>query len=65
LAINIDFNFGENKMEETLKFEFTAAQANLILAALGKLPAETSMNLILEIQKQAQPQLTVPEPEAE
>lgn len=33
------------------KFEFTEQEVNLVLAGLGKLPAEVSLKLILEIQK--------------
>jgi len=36
-------------------------KANIILSGLGKLPAEISMNLIMEIQKQANEQLKVEE----
>ncbi len=34
-------------------FEFTEQEVNLVLAGLGKLPAEASLKLILEVQKLA------------
>jgi len=42
---------------KTIKLELSIEETNLILAGLGKLPAEASMGLILEIQKQANEQL--------
>jgi len=41
----------------TLKFEFTVEQVNGILQALGKSPAEFSINPIMLIQNQASPQV--------
>ena len=40
-----------------IKFEFTIEQVNSILQALGKSPAEFSLNPILLIQNQAGPQV--------
>lgn len=40
-----------------IKFEFTIEQVNMILQALGKCPAEFSMNPIMLIQNQAGPQV--------
>jgi hypothetical protein len=44
---------------ETLNFDFsfTEQEINLILSGLGKLPAEISLKLILEIQKEASKQI--------
>lgn len=39
------------------KFEFTEQEVNLVLAGLGKLPAEASLKLILEVQKLATAQI--------
>ena len=39
------------------EFNFTEQQVNLILGGLGKLPAEQSLELILEIQKKAGEQI--------
>jgi hypothetical protein len=39
--------------EETLTFNFTLAEANIILGALGELPAKVSMGLIAKIQSEA------------
>lgn len=41
-------------MNHTLTF--TTDELNLILGALGELPAKASMNLIMNIQQQAQAQ---------
>jgi hypothetical protein len=43
------------------KFNFTENQVNLILSGLGKLPAELSLELILEIQKLAKQQINTVE----
>jgi len=40
-----------------IKFEFTIEQVNSILQALGKAPAEFSLNPIMLIQNQAGPQV--------
>lgn len=40
-----------------MKFEVTLEEANLLLAALGELPAKVSMALINKLQQQAQGQL--------
>lgn len=45
-------------MEKTLTFEFNIDQTNMILAALGRQPYDTVSLLVLEIQKQAQAQLS-------
>ncbi|MFW5724993.1 MAG: hypothetical protein ACOCX0_01005 [Bacteroidota bacterium] len=37
---------------EKLNFQFTVEETNLILTALGEMPAKKSMNLMLEIQRQ-------------
>jgi|LakMenEpi03Aug12_release.lakeMendotaPanAssembly.Ray.scaffolds.fasta_scaffold656499_3 hypothetical protein len=42
---------------KNFKFDFSEKQINLILSGLGKLPAEISFELILEIQKLAQNQI--------
>lgn len=42
--------------EETLTFNFTLAEANIILGALGELPAKVSMALIAKIQTDARDQ---------
>ena len=39
------------------KFEFTEEEANIILQALGEVPAKISMGLIANIQNQAQVQM--------
>lgn len=39
------------------EFYFNEQQVNLILNGLGKLPAEQSLELILEIQKKANEQI--------
>ncbi len=45
-------------MNHTLTF--TTDELNLILGALGELPAKASMNLIMNIQQQAQKQDQMP-----
>jgi hypothetical protein len=47
-------------MNHTLTF--TTDELNLILGALGELPAKASMSLIMNIQQQAQQQGQQPEP---
>jgi len=42
---------------KNFEFIFTEQQVNLILGGLGKLPAEQSLELILEIQKKAGEQI--------
>lgn len=42
--------------EETLNFTFTLAETNIILGALGELPAKVSMGLIAKIQTDARDQ---------
>lgn len=43
--------------KQVFKFELDQNEANLVIGALGKLPAETSMGLILKLQQQAAPQI--------
>lgn len=45
-------------MEQEIEIKLTIVQLNAILQALGKQPAEISMDLILELRKQAEPQLS-------
>ena len=48
-----------------MKFTLTdlnVDEVNLILAALGKLPLETSLNLWAKLKKQAEDQAKPPEP---
>lgn len=47
----------------TLKFEVSVEEGNLLIAALAKQPFEAVAGLITKIQQQAQPQLAPP-PEA-
>ena len=48
----------EREVEKaTIKFEFTVEEVNVILAGLGKAPAEVSMYGIQLIQQQASPQV--------
>jgi hypothetical protein len=42
-----------------MKFDFSAQEANLILASLGKMPFEVVFNLIEKIQQQAKEQENV------
>lgn len=42
---------------EKLKFEFTVEQVNLILSSLGRMPYEAVVQMITEVQKQAQEQI--------
>lgn len=42
---------------QTLKFELTVEESNLLLQALGELPAKVSTGLINKLQQQAAPQL--------
>lgn len=41
----------------TLKFEITLDEANIILASLGKQPFEAVASLVKKMQEQAQPQV--------
>ena len=43
-----------NAQEKIYTFQFTAAQANIILQALGQAPYNTAAPVIAELQKQAQ-----------
>jgi hypothetical protein len=49
----------------TLTFELTLDEANIMLAALGELPAKASMSLITKLQQQAQGQLPQAAPESD
>ena len=52
---------------ESINLDLSLDEINLVLNALGELPAKTSMGVISKIQAQAQPQVTpepVPEEEA-
>ncbi len=46
-----------NEMEQMLNFELTLNECNMILTALGELPAKNTMSLILKLQEQAKNQL--------
>jgi hypothetical protein len=45
----------------TLKFEFTIDEANLVLAALSKAPYEQVAGLIAKVREQAAPQVQPPQ----
>ena len=52
---------------ESITLDLSLDEVNIVLNALGELPAKTSMGVISKIQAQAQPQVTpepVPEEEA-
>ena len=53
---------GDDMFNLTLK---TIEEVNLVLGALGELPAKTSMNLIAEIVRQVNPQLPKEQTKAE
>jgi hypothetical protein len=44
-------------VNNVLKFELTAEEANVVLASLAKQPFEVVAGLIDKLQRQAQPQL--------
>ncbi len=44
-------------MNNVLKFELTAEEANVVMASLAKQPFEVVAGLIDKLQRQAQPQL--------
>ena len=46
---------------ESITLDLSLDEVNIVLNALGELPAKTSMAVISKIQSQAQPQVT-PEP---
>jgi hypothetical protein len=48
-----------------MNFELTLDEANIVLAALSKLPYEHSAGLIQKMQQQAQPQLPAQEQPAQ
>lgn len=47
-------------MNQTLKFEVSMEEANLLIAALAKQPFETVAGLIQKLQGQAQSQMQPP-----
>lgn len=49
----------------TLKLELTAEEVNIVMAGLGKLPAEASFNLILKLQLEFNKQREVSEANTE
>lgn len=44
-----------------MKFDLTIEEANIIMAALGKLPYEAVFQLVEKIKAQAQEQLSAPQ----
>ncbi len=48
-------------MNENIKLDLTLEEVNVVLNALGDLPAKVSMPVIQKVQEQAQPQVA-PEP---
>lgn len=48
-------------MNEHINLDLSLEQVNVILNALGELPAKVSMSVIQKVQEQAQPQV-IPEP---
>jgi len=50
-------------MGNNYTFTVTTEEINLILAALGELPAKTTMGLITNLQNQAQPKKEISEEE--
>lgn len=48
--------------EEVLNLQLTVKEANIVLAALGELPAKASMSIIQKMQDQAAPQVAVMQP---
>ncbi len=48
-------------MDQTLKFEFTVAEVNIILQGLGQLPFVQVVDLINAIKQQAAPQMQQPD----
>lgn len=48
-------------MEETITLNLSVEQCNIILASLAKGPFEVVADLIVEIKKQAEAQLTSPQ----
>ena len=49
-------------MEKTFDFNVTEQEANLIIQALGEVPAKHSMNLISKLQRQAAEQPKMDQP---
>lgn len=52
-------------MDQKVKIELTAADVNSLLQAIADQKIGTHLNLFLDIQQQAQAQLTPPAPPAE
>lgn len=50
--------------QKVLNFELTAAESNVILSALGELPAKQVLGLITKMQQQAAPQFSQTREEA-
>lgn len=50
-------NFTKGSNDQTLKFEFTVEEVNLIFEGLGELPAKKSEGLRIKIYQAAQEQL--------
>jgi hypothetical protein len=51
--------------DKTFNINFTIDELNMVLGALGELPAKASMSLIMNIQQQAQQQGQQAEPVVE
>lgn len=51
--------------DKTFNITFTLDELNMVLGALGELPAKASMSLIMNIQQQAQQQGQQAEPVVE
>ena len=51
--------------DKTFNINFTIDELNMVLGALGELPAKASMSLIMNIQQQAQKQNQMPSPPVE
>lgn len=49
-------------MNKNFKFEMTVDQANIVFAALSRMPYESVVALITELQKQAQAQVEADQP---
>lgn len=50
-------NFTKGNADQTLKFEFTVEEVNLIFEGLGELPAKKSEGLRIKIYQSAQEQI--------
>ena len=49
--------------DKVINISLTVQETNLVLGALGELPAKASMSIIQKIQAQAGSQMQAPEPE--